>query len=178
MGRKKKSALSDVDITISGNGLDPVKMSGEEFEKRINSVEHSYQTKPFTPPPNELQTTNRSLRYDFSAVEIHNFSLQLATETRKMSATEEERKTVTSDFAAKINASKATCNKLSNFITNGYEYRDIQCTVEYHKPEQGKKTLTRKDNNEKIVEKMDQFEWNLFNQVTDDEAKLLDEVFK
>lgn len=162
---KKKSALSDVDITISGNGMDDVKISGEEFEKIADAVSSIIP-----------KTTNRSLRYDFTAVEIHDYSLQLANKTKELSAIEEERKSVTSNFAAKINEAKATCNKLSNFISNGYEYRDIECIVEYHKPEQGKKTLTRKDTKEKIIEKMEQYEWNLFNQVTEEEKKLLSEA--
>jgi phosphopantetheinyl transferase (holo-ACP synthase) len=166
----KKSALSDTQITISGNGMDPVTMNGEEFEKRTDAFIKK------TDETISLPLANRSLRYDFTAVEIHDYSLQLANKTKELSAIEEERKSVTSNFAAKINEAKATCNKLSNFISNGYEYRDIECTVEYHKPEQGKKTLTRKDNKEKIVEKMEQYEWNLFNQVTEEEKGLLAEA--
>ena len=97
----------------------------------------------------------------------------LLTKQKWLSELEEAKKSVTSDYAAKINEAKGSCNKLSNFISNGYEYRDVECTVEYHKPEQGKKTLTRKDNNQVIVEKMDPFEWNLFNQVNEEEKELL-----
>lgn len=112
----------------------------------------------------EPQITTRSLRYDFSAVEIHDFSLQLAADTQRIAALEKELKSMKSDFGAKIDCAKSSVNKLSNFISNGYEYREVECSVEYHKPSQGKKTLTRKDTKEKIIEKMEQFEWNLFNQ--------------
>jgi hypothetical protein len=49
-------------------------------------------------------------------------------------------------------------------VASGYEIREVECEVKYHKPEQGKKTIIRKDNNSKIIEKMTSEEWNLFNQ--------------
>jgi hypothetical protein len=154
---KKKSALADTQITISALGRDPITMSGEEFEKKANDIDQKLNGK-------ELPLTIRSLRYDFTAIEIHDFSLQLANKTKELSAVEEEKKSITSQFSAKINEAKATCNKLSNFISNGYEYRDIECIIEYHKPEQGRKTITRKDNNVSFIENMHSHEWNLFNQ--------------
>lgn len=126
--------------------------------------------------PKAPEIAIRQLRYDFTASEIHDFSLQLATETKKASQYEEQKKSATSEYTAKINSAKESCSRLSNLVSNGYEYRDIECTIKYHSPAKGMKTFTRKDNGEKIVEKMDQNDWNLFNQesdVSEGEVKLL-----
>ena len=49
-------------------------------------------------------------------------------------------------------------------MASGYEMRLVPCKVKYHRPSQGEKTIIRSDNGQKIVEKMTQEEWNLFNQ--------------
>jgi len=122
-------------------------------------------------PTNE----KRSLRYDFTAVEIHDLSLQLATKTKELNALTEEKKTVVSQYSARLNEIKATTNKLSNQVSDGYEIREVDCAIEYHKPKQGMKTLTRSDNNKKIEEKMLAWEYNLFNQADEEVNDLLEE---
>lgn len=107
----------------------------------------------------------RSLRYDFTAVEIHDLSLELAKKTKELAAVADEKKSVVSQFAARLNEIKATTNKLSNQVADGWEYREIECEVEYHKPQQGKKTIIRKDSNKvAMIETMTDYDWNLFNQ--------------
>lgn len=113
------------------------------------------------------KTEKRSLRYDFSAVEIHDLALNLANKTKELAAVEEEKKSVTSQYAAKVNEAKASCNKLSNQVADGYEIRDVECDIEFHKPKEGMKTLIRKDNSKIIEEKMSDWEFNLFNQPDD-----------
>lgn len=113
-------------------------------------------------------TVKRSLRYDFTAVEIHDLSVQLANKTKELSAITEEKKSVNSQFTARINEVKAATNKLSNQVSDGFEYREIDCEVKFHKPEQGKKTLIRKDTDKVVaVEAMTDYDWNLFNQPED-----------
>lgn len=123
------------------------------------------------------RTEKRTLRYDFTAVETHNLSLQLANETKKVSALTEEKKSVTSQWAAKINEAKATCNSLSFKVADGFEHREIDCDVIYNQPTQGKKTIIRKDSNTLVgVEDMSKYDWdkinednNLFNQNGEDQ---------
>lgn len=115
-------------------------------------------------------TVKKSLRYDFTAVEIHDLSVQLANKTKEQAAIAEEKKSVNSQFTARLNEIKAACNKLSNQVADGFEYREIDCEVEFHKPEQGKKTFIRKDNGKVAgVEAMTDYDWNLFNQPEDQE---------
>lgn len=115
------------------------------------------------------KTEKRSLRYDFTASEIHDHSISLAMKNKEVVSIEEEKKTVTSQYAARINEAKATINKLSGFVTDGFEYRDIECEIQYHKPTLGKKTIIRVDQNKvTAIEAMTDYEYNLFNQPEDE----------
>jgi hypothetical protein len=123
-------------------------------------------------------TEKRTLRYDFTAVEVHDLSVQLANETKKVGALTEEKKSVVSQWTAKINESKAACNSLSFKVADGYEHREVECEVLLNTPKNGKKTIIRKDSNKRVgVEDMTTFDWakineknNLFNQNVEDEA--------
>lgn len=109
-------------------------------------------------------TEKRTLRYDFSAVEIHDLSVQLANETKKVGSLTEEKKSVTSQWTAKINEAKALCNTLSFKVADGYEHREVECEVIFNKPDNGKKTIIRKDSNALVgVEAMTQDDWNKIN---------------
>lgn len=74
-----------------------------------------------------------------------------------MSEFKNEKRSIRYDFTAQ-------CNKLSNQVSDGFEYRDVDCDIEYHKPSQGRKKITRKDSGISWDEKMHDWEWNLFNQ--------------
>lgn len=107
----------------------------------------------------------RSLRYDFSAVEIHDLSLQLAKKNKEVVSLEEEKKAITSQFKSKIDEATASVNVLSEKVASGFEYREVDCDIIFHKPQQGKKTVVRRDNGKTTsVETMTDYEWNLFNQ--------------
>ena len=106
----------------------------------------------------------RWLRYDFSAPEIHDLSMDLANKTQQFQTVSDEKKSVSSQFKSRLDSIQSDLNSLSNKVASGYEIREVECEIKYHKPEQGKKTIIRKDNNQKIVEKMTSEEWNLFNQ--------------
>jgi len=115
------------------------------------------------------KTEKKFLCYDFTALEIYELSLNLANKTKELSSIKEEKKAISSQYTAKENEARATCNKLSNQVSDGHEIREIECAIDYHKPAQGFKTLTRKDNGQKFEEKMADWEWNLFNQVGEDD---------
>lgn len=106
----------------------------------------------------------RYLRYDFSAAEIHDLSIEMANKTQDFASIEDEKKAITSQFSSKLNVLKEKINSLANKVASGYEVREVDCDIEYHKPEQGKKTLVRKDTGAKIIEKMDSQDYNLWNQ--------------
>lgn len=114
-------------------------------------------------------TTKRSLRVDLSAIEVHDYSVQLANANKAVVSIEEEKKSVNSQYKARIDEKKASINKLSALVTDGFEMRDVECTIEYNKPEAGRKTIIRKDIDKvTAIEKMEDWEWNLFNQPAED----------
>lgn len=111
------------------------------------------------------EKVKRSIRYDLNAKELHDYALQLAGKNKELVSIEEEKKTVVSQYKAKENEAQALINKLSAYVTDGFEMRDIDCEVQYHKPQQGKKTIIRLDTNKvTAIETMTDYEWNLFNQ--------------
>src|ERR1044072_8922487 len=122
-------------------------------------------------------TEKRTLRYDFTAVETHDLSIQLANKTKEVVSLTEEKKSVVSQWTAKINEAKAACNSLSFKVADGYEHREVECEVLLNTPKNGKKTIIRKDSNKRVgVEDMTTFDWakineenNLFNQNGEDE---------
>lgn len=111
----------------------------------------------------------RYLRYDFSAPEIYDLSMKLANKTQDKSRISEEKKSVVSQYKSQIDAIDAELSGISSKVANGYEMRKVECAIEYHKPEQGKKTIIRSDNKETLVEKMTSEEWNLWNQYSEDQ---------
>lgn len=111
------------------------------------------------------RTEKRTLRYDFTAVEIHDLSLQLANKTKDVASLVKKKKSVTSQCTAEINAAESACAVLSNQVADGYEHRDIDCEVIFNQPTQGKKTIIRKDSNTIVgVEAMTTSDWNLINE--------------
>jgi hypothetical protein len=110
-------------------------------------------------------TEKRTLRYDFTAVEVHDLSVQLANETKKVVSLTEEKKSVVSQWTAKINESKAACNSLSFKVADGYEHREVECEVIFNQPDNGKKTIIRKDSNTLVaVEAMTAYDWDKINE--------------
>jgi hypothetical protein len=110
-------------------------------------------------------TEKRTLRYDFTAVEVHDLSVQLANKTKEVVSLTEEKKSVTSQWTAKINEAKATCNSLSFKVADGYEHREVDCEVIFNQPANGQKTIIRKDSNTLVgVEAMTIIDWNKINE--------------
>ncbi|GAA0561784.1 hypothetical protein [Chitinophaga japonensis] len=114
----------------------------------------------------------RYLRYDFSAVEVHDMSLELAAKNQEFVNVENEKKAATSQYSSRLSSIKTSIGSLSDKVANGYEIREVTCDVVYHRPKQGMKTLTRKDTGAQIEEKMTDQDWNLWNQYDEKESKI------
>lgn len=110
-------------------------------------------------------TEKRTLRYDFTAVEVHDLSMALAGKNKEIVTLKKQKSSVVSQYTAKINEAEASCNDLSNKVADGYEHRDVDCEVIFNQPDNGKKTIIRKDNNTLVgVEAMTQHDWNKINE--------------
>lgn len=106
------------------------------------------EVKKETPRPRK---ETRFLKYLFTADELREIASNLARTCRELEQLDFEKKQITSDFKAKIDACTAQISKLSFNINNGHEYRDIECFVFLNDPIPGKKTVIRIDNNETVA---------------------------
>lgn len=90
------------------------------------------------------------LRCEFTTEEINEKAKQLANENRNYTEIENDKKSVTADFGARLAESKAKIDRLANHINSGYELRRVNVEVRMHDPEEGKKTVVRLDTNETV----------------------------
>lgn len=71
------------------------------------------------------------IRYVFDEEEKKIKSMQLAETCAEKSRLSEEKKSVMSDYKAKIDAKDSTISLLSSHITNGYEHKSVECEVKF-----------------------------------------------
>ena len=112
----------------------------------------------------QYETCQRNLEYYFTDDEKMQMSQQLAVETQNKRRLEDQKKAVTSQYGSQINEKAESINSLSDKIAAGYEYRNIECTVQWHTTTKNKKLITRSDTGENFVENMTEYDHNLFNQ--------------
>lgn len=89
-----------------------------------------------------------SLRHTFTEKETLGLARTLAEKNNELTQAEEEKKSVTSQLKARIDGISARVTEISTKITTGYEYRPTKCTVKYHTPRAGMKSLIRDDTGE------------------------------
>lgn len=94
--------------------------------------------------------------------------MELANKTKEKTLVEEEKASVNKQYGSRLAEINANLNKLAGKVSDGFELREVKCDITYHKPETGQKTILRTDTNEEIIEKMEPFEFNLFNQPKDE----------
>jgi hypothetical protein len=92
------------------------------------------------------------LRYTFSEEETKAIAKELALAVTRKTRAEEEQKSAQAQFKQRIEAEIATIGKLSNNINMGWDMREIDCTVQFHKPNEGFKTIVRLDTGEVVRE--------------------------
>jgi len=61
-----------------------------------------------------------------------------------------KKKEVVADFTAKEKKLEATIAELSRLLNNGYDYRNIDCTVDYNTPSVGRKQFTSVETGEVV----------------------------
>jgi len=94
--------------------------------------------------------TSEFLRYDFTPVEFMEHARVLGRLNQELARSEERKKSVTAELAADVKRHQDEVSNQSQLVSNGYEYRDIKCEIQYHVPEKGKKTIVRLDNGEVV----------------------------
>lgn len=73
--------------------------------------------------------TTEYLKYVFTEDEKREIASSLAENVNNLQRVEEEKKAVMSDFKSQIDGLSAKTNNLATKLSNGYEFRHIECTV-------------------------------------------------
>jgi len=102
---------------------------------------------------------------------------EMAQASRKKAELESSLKEITSQYKAQIVQQENVIQQAARLIHDGYEYRPVDCEVEFNAPERGKKTITRLDTEETHVEIMTmQEKADLFCNVEDNKEEEEDDT--
>ncbi len=82
--------------------------------------------------------------------EMKTFGVELADVSQKKRRLEDDKKQAMSQYKAEIDAADAEINAISQKISSGREVRKVECTIYYHTPEKGMKTIRRNDTGETV----------------------------
>lgn len=94
---------------------------------------------------NKTRAIKSNLDYHFTEVELIALGKELGECQLNLRRLDDDRKMVADEWKAKISSAEGHINSLSNKVSSGYEYRDIECTVTMNTPHPGDKTVTRND---------------------------------
>ena len=97
-------------------------------------------------------TTFRNLKCEFSMKERDEMIASLTRAIQKKDEYEEEKKRADADFKGLIETQSALIKRESRRISIGYEYRNVECRVDYDSPALGKKSIVRLDTGELVEE--------------------------
>lgn len=98
--------------------------------------------------PAKEKVHSEYLEYHFSIEEHMELSKEMARESQAKRRKEEQKVKVMSQFKAELDELTANINRLSELVSNGYEYRNVECAVMFDYPSRGKKRIVRKDTGE------------------------------
>jgi hypothetical protein len=90
------------------------------------------------------------LKYNFTEKELREFAKELARETALLAEAEEQKKAIVASFSEKVATAKTKLSILSRYINNGYDYRNVDCSVLMDSPKDGMKTVYRDDTGEEV----------------------------
>lgn len=97
--------------------------------------------------------THKMLKCHFTQEEMTEFRDKLANSIMDLSSIEDEKKSVMSDYTARINEKKAMINRVASNIRNGYEHREVKCLIHYDFTRRVK-TFFRDDTGEQVQEEV------------------------
>ncbi len=121
--------------------------------KSVESIPASVPVEvPAEPPKPKFRTikTVEYLRYDFTPEEFLEHCRKLSRVNQELARFEEEKKRITASLASDQKDKQASVSAQSSLVSNGYEYRNVNCEIRFHDPEKGKKTLVRLDTGEVV----------------------------
>ena len=95
-----------------------------------------------------------TLKCLFTEEEKTQMAREMAQKTLEKDTIQQTMKETLAQFKAKIEACETITKRNATYIKDGYEYRSVDCVVDYNTPERGKKTITRTDTGETFIEDM------------------------
>lgn len=117
-----------------------------------------------------METTKKEMRYYFNGDERVSLTMEIGELNRKIIALEENKRLTVLKFKADIQDAQDKLSEMLGKITAGYEMREMDCKIEYHKPKKNQKTIYVIDTAEMFTEPMTNDDINLFNQFNEEEA--------
>ena len=79
----------------------------------------------------DTEKTHEHLKCILTEEEIKEAGASLADRYSEITDLEEAKKSVTSDFKAKIDSATADASVLARKIQNGYEFRNVECELQF-----------------------------------------------
>lgn len=116
------------------------------------------------------KTCKEFLRYDFTEIEMKTKASELSLALQRKERAEMDQKAAQAQFKERIEAQTNIISRVSREYQAGYEFRDIECGVEFHTPTLGSKRITRIDTGELVREcamRGDELQENLFEDTED-----------
>jgi hypothetical protein len=118
----------------------------------MNTHEVTPTPETITPAANRTKTCKEFLRYDFTEEEMKTKASELSLALQRKERAEMDQKAAQAQFKERIEAQTNIISRVSREYQAGYEYRDIECSVEFHTPTPGSKRITRIDSGELVRE--------------------------
>ena len=106
----------------------------------------------------------RELRVTFSGEERRNFAQEAAMIVRRLQELKAEKKRVAAGFKDEIETGTEKLQRLSRYVRDGFDYRDVEIDWMMNYPRVGLKTAIRTDTQQAvdtIVERMSEAEMQL-----------------
>lgn len=79
----------------------------------------------------ETRTEFSLVKHEFTRDELDRITGEMTKALRNISELEEQKKAVTSDFAAKIKTARAHMHECANKLDAGYQMQEMECEVDY-----------------------------------------------
>ena len=98
-----------------------------------------------------MKTYTQYLRCQFTEQEITDKAKDLACANRKRTQIEQQKREVDTQLKADIEVENSKIARLSEHISTGFEYRDVECRVDLDTPEEGQKRIVRLDTGEEVL---------------------------
>lgn len=101
---------------------------------------------------NKPKTMKVNVKYMFTETEKQEIATTLARANQRKVELEEQKKQVDADLKGQITDAETVIAREARKYTAGYEYRDVECRIDYHTPRQGMKQVRRMDTYELVRE--------------------------